>query len=245
MVSTYSLGRESILRALRETLQPLPYIHAMWEGGAAAFDRIDQWSDIDLIIDVEDGYVDQTIDIVKTTLAAISPIDLEYRLPEPTWHGHSQVFYRLTASGPYLLLDTVFIQHSSEDKFLEPGQHGNLVVHFDKSGVVKQIPRDKKIREELIASRLEAIPLLFDLFQILIHKEIHRKNWIEAIAFYNAYILRPLVELLRIHHKPERYNFSTRYIYYDLPSDVIRGLEDLYFVGDPSELHVKQNQAEA
>ena len=48
------LTRSAILTTLRQALEPLPYVHAMWEGGAAAFGRVDEWSDIDLQVDADD-----------------------------------------------------------------------------------------------------------------------------------------------------------------------------------------------
>ena len=39
--------RSSILTTLRAALEPLPYVHAMWEGGAAAFGGVNEWSDGD------------------------------------------------------------------------------------------------------------------------------------------------------------------------------------------------------
>ncbi|MBM2850070.1 MAG: hypothetical protein HW418_3012, partial [Anaerolineales bacterium] len=37
--------RSSILTTLRAALESLPYVHAIWESGAAAFGREDEWSD--------------------------------------------------------------------------------------------------------------------------------------------------------------------------------------------------------
>jgi len=48
-------SRDSIVRLLTEALRPLPYVHAFWEAGAAAFNRVDEWSDIDLYIVVDDA----------------------------------------------------------------------------------------------------------------------------------------------------------------------------------------------
>jgi hypothetical protein len=42
------ITHQDILTGLRQALEPLPYVNAMWEGGAAAFHRVDEWSDIDL-----------------------------------------------------------------------------------------------------------------------------------------------------------------------------------------------------
>jgi len=32
----------AILSTLRTTLEPFPFVHAMWEGGAAAFGRMEE-----------------------------------------------------------------------------------------------------------------------------------------------------------------------------------------------------------
>ena len=48
------LTRERVIQTLVVALKPLDYVHAFWEGGAAALNRIDEWSDIDLYLDVDD-----------------------------------------------------------------------------------------------------------------------------------------------------------------------------------------------
>jgi hypothetical protein len=41
------ITREVMLTTLRAALVPLPYVHAIWESGAAASGRVDEWSDGD------------------------------------------------------------------------------------------------------------------------------------------------------------------------------------------------------
>jgi hypothetical protein len=72
MDSPTFLTRQEILHALRQRLQPLPYVHAMWEAGAIAFDRVDQWSDIDLQFDVDDNHVEEAFAEVEHALATLS-----------------------------------------------------------------------------------------------------------------------------------------------------------------------------
>jgi hypothetical protein len=67
---------------------------------------------------------------------------------------------------------------------------------------------------------------------------------IEAVAFYQSYTLRPLVEGLRILHDPTRYRFHTRYVQYDFPADDVRRLGELFFVADVRELAAKRARAE-
>jgi hypothetical protein len=76
----------------------------------------------------------------------------------------------------------------------------------------------------------------FDLFQVLILKELNRGNEIEAFSYYLAYTYRPLVEVLRIKYCPYHHNFHNSYVYYDLPPEVVKRLHKLNFIADSEEL---------
>lgn len=238
------LTKNEIINALCEALEPLEFTHALWEGGAAAFERVDEWSDLDLLLDVDDERVGQTLQIIEKNLEKLSPIELKYEVPQPSWHGHSQVFYRLQNTSKYLLLDIAVIKHSNPNKFLQPELHGNVVIHFDKSEVVRPAPLDREELAARLIDRLAALKVTFELFQILTLKELNRGNLIEALNFYHNFTLKPLVEVLRIPHEPTRHGFYTRYIYYDMPAEVIQRLERLFFVTDGDDLMKKRQEAE-
>src|SRR5438093_8141170 len=87
MAQKTPLTRDSIIRALTSELRPLPYVHAFWEAGAAAFNRVDEWSDIDLYIVVDDTAVPQTFEIVEKTLSGQSPIRLKHEVSWPDVSG--------------------------------------------------------------------------------------------------------------------------------------------------------------
>lgn len=225
-----TLTRETILKTLVDDLQPRPEVLAMWEAGAAAFDRVDDWSDIDLQIVVEDDQVAGTFTRLVELLTQLSPIRIQYDLPQPTWHGHAQSFILLADTSPFLMLDLCVIKHSSPDKFLTPEIHGQAKFLFDKAGISNLPHLDRGQFQEETARRLPTLRLMFDLFQILTLKEIHRQNWLEALAFYQGYTLRPLVEALSYLYRPAHHHFHTRYVYYELPPQVIARLESFYFV---------------
>ncbi len=243
--SVAPVARETILTALRAALEPLDYTYAMWEGGAAAFGRVDEWSDIDVQIDVDDDRVEDAFAVIEETLQTLSPIELKYRVPEPTWHGHSQAFYRLRDASPFLLVDTAIMKHSSADKFLAREIHGQAVFHFDKSNLSSPQAFDWGGLKTRLRDRLAALRVTFEMFQILTLKELHRGNLLEALAFYHGYTLRPLVELLRIHYGPARHGFHTHYVYYDLPREVAQRLERLFLVTNGEEIRRKRGAAEA
>lgn len=239
------LTRQTILTTIRQALEPLPYIQAMWEGGAAAFGRVDEWSDIDLQIAADDAQVDQVLPLVEQIITSLSPISARYEIPQPAWHGHLQTFYQLEQASPFLMLDVVAMKVSATNRFLEREIHGRPVVHFDKIGFTAPPTWDAQGWQQQLEARKKQVKLLFHLFQPLILKELPRKNYIEALTFYHSYTLRPLVELLRIQYAPAHYNFASRYIYYDLPAGIVQRLEQLYFVATPTDLAAKQAQAVA
>ena len=153
----WPLKRDEILAALRAALEPLDYVHAMWEGGAASFGRVDQWSDIDLQVDTDDEHAPEIFAIVERALEELTTIEVKVEIPQPAWHGHHQAFYRLRDAGPFLQLDIVAVVHSNPNKFLETAIHGTPVVHFDKSGVTAPVKID--VEETLAKLRLTvAVP---------------------------------------------------------------------------------------
>ena len=85
--------------------------------------------------------------------------------------------------------------------------------------------------------------IVFDLFQVFVKKEIERGNPIEAIGYYLGATLRPLLEILRIHHNPVHYNFHTRYVYYELPESVTAVIEPLFYPADLDDLAEKHEAA--
>lgn len=238
------LTREVILSALRQALEPLDYVNAMWEGGAASFSRVDEWSDIDLQMDVADDHVDDVVRIAEAAMNQLSGIELKFEIPQPSWHGHYQAFYRLNNASPFLLIDFVVIKNSNPNKFLQPEIHNQPVVHFDKNGTVKWQPLERASFIERLRARAEFLRISFDIFQILTVKEINRGNSIEAMAFYHTYTLRPLVEALRLRYTPTRHNFHARYIQYEFPAEDTRRIEALFYPRDLDDLRAKRDEAE-
>jgi hypothetical protein len=244
MLNLPGLTKKQMIKALCAALEPLDFTHALWEGGAAAFGRTDQWSDLDILIDVDDEHVPETFQVIEETLNRLSPIEIKYEVPQPTWHGHNQVFYRMRDTSKFMLIDIVVIKHSNPNKFLQPEMHGEVIVHFDKSEVVQSIPLDKHQLTLKLKNRLDILKISFDLFQVLTLKELNRGNLIEALNYYHNFTLRPLVEVLRMPHVPTHHGFYTRYIYYDLPPDVLTKLESLFFIADGDDLWAKRQTAE-
>jgi hypothetical protein len=231
--------REKIVRTVVDVLKPLDFVNALWEGGAVAFNRLDEWSDIDICVDTDDDKVEEVFPVVERALEGIAPIELKYEVPFPPSHHYSQAFYRLKGTSEFLLIDLAVFKHSSEDKLLEPEIHGQSRFHFNKRNVVECPALKRKEFMEELKSRVGKIEKRFDMFKCFFSKQLSRGNYIEARELYARLVLDSLVEVLRMKHAPSRYTFKTYYVRYDLPPDVAGGLKDLYFVRDEKELKEK------
>jgi predicted nucleotidyltransferase len=236
--------RDDVVEVIIDSLRPLDAARAMWEQGAASFGRVDEYSDIDLCIISRDDGVEAVFGAVERALEKRFGISDRFRLPEPTWHGHSQAFYWLNGASKFLFVDMAVEKSSAKNRFLEYAMHGPPVVRMDKDGIISDDTPPAKETAKKLAARLESLKTTFRLFQVEVEKELKRGNGLEALAFYNGMTLRPLVEALRIKHCPHRAQFHTRYAYYDLPPAVWKRLEGLMFVSDAASIAGKRAEAE-
>lgn len=243
MTNKKRLTRETIVQTLVDALQPLDYVHAFYEGGAISYNRLDEWSDIDAYVVVNDDKADETFLVVEKTLKSLSPIKQKIDLPQTGWSGVSQAFYKLEDASEYLVIDFAVLKLSASEKFLEPKIHGPAMFHFNKNDKIQPTSLDKKTFIAKVNSRLKRLRARYDIFNSSVQKEINRGNYLEAVDLYHNLTLATLVEVLRIKHNPLHYDFRMRYVRYELPSKVIDKLRRLYFVRDEKDLQKKYAQA--
>ena len=236
-------GREEIVRTIVDALEPLDYVYALWEGGAVAFDRVDEWSDIDICVDAEDDRVKDAFPVVERALRSLAPIEQKYDVPAPSLGDYVQAFYRLEGTSRFMLIDFAVFRHSAEDKLLEPEIHGNSRFHFNKNNTIVIPHLDRSQLSDKLRKRLVQIQQRLEVFGCFVEKELNRRNDIEALDLYHRLVLGSLVEVLRIKYRPVRYDFKTRYVRYDLPKEVTQRLTDLYFVGDAGDIRNKSETA--
>lgn len=231
--------RIMIIDSLTDALEPLDWVYAFYEGGAIAFDRLDRWSDIDLYVVVKDDKIDETFVCVEKALKELSPLRLKYRVPQTGWPDVFQTFYKLTNANEYLLIDLAVLKLNTKEKFLEPEIHGMSVFYFNKGNIVKPESFDEEAFRGRMQDRLDRIRTRLELFGNFVQKEISRSNTIEAIGHYYALILSSLVEVLRMRYSMMHYDFGLRYVHHELPDEVVKKLENLYFVTDTKTLQTK------
>lgn len=237
------IDRGAVNQAVARALEPLDYVHALWEAGAASWDRVDRWSDIDLNVDADDDRVEDVFQSVDAALESLSRIEIRYAIPYPPSHNYAQVFYRLAGASPFLFVDLAVFRHSAADKFLQAEIHGPPVFLFNK-GETQANPLDHDALLSTIIERAERLRLRYGIFGCFVEKETHRGNWIEALGNYQRIVLDTLLELLRIRYHPLHFNFATRYVHYELPPRVVRRFARLSFVRDEEDLRRKSRAAD-
>ncbi len=242
-MSRAELTREHIVRTVTEALRPLDSVHALWEGGAASFERVDDWSDIDLYALVDDEMVEETVKAIEMALENMSPITQKYDVPHPPSEGLVHAFYRLEDASEYLLIDLAILKLSAPDKYLETEIHGKPVFYFSKSDAAASPRLDVDSLVRRLLERFERIQARFEMFRGFLQKEINRGNWLEALDLYRVLVLSSLVEVLRMKHHPLHYEFQLRYVYSELPPSVIQRLEHLSFVSDEQDLSDKVQES--
>jgi hypothetical protein len=235
--------RQALINRLAEAFEPRPEALAFWQGGSAAFGRGDEMSDLDLQLLVKDEFVEPARGLLEQTIRRAAPIEASYILPQPTWHGYWQGFYRLQGAGPYMLIDAVIMKESDQSLLTEPEIHGQAVVYFDRSGRVGRERADREKLRTAIGTRLGRARASAEIFHCFVDKELNRGRQLDALALYQSLVLAPLVETLRIIHDPFRFNFGSRYLDFCLSAEEIQELKSLSFVGSAGELIVKKEFA--
>jgi hypothetical protein len=231
--------RDRITTAVCEALEPLPAVLAAWEGGSAGFGAVDDYSDIDLNVLVDD---DVSLDLLYATaeesLGAVSPITASHFVPPGR-------YYKLRDGGEFLLLDLSFLRAGDADHALEVERHGRARPLFDKGGWLHPRPLDEDALTAKRDVRLRELQEWFIVSQSFVRKAVLRGQEVEALASFWGYTLRPLAELLRMRYCPVRWDFGVRYLDRDLPADVYSRFRDLVFVRDLAEIEAQLPKASA
>lgn len=237
--------RERLIATIRSALESAEYCRALWLGGSDATNQTDALSDIDVQAIVRDDAVQQVFAQAEQALAGLSPIARRYRVPEPSWHGHSQSFFVLRDCPPELMIDFTVVKSSSppSSRFLEVERHGHAKVLFDKDKLIAPVPLDRPKHEEKIRARFADLRDRVPMLAPLVIKAVRRENAPEAASMYHSIVLRGLVDMLRIVYCPDRFDFGLRYLRRDLPVGQAALVEGLALPSSLRQIELHTNLA--
>lgn len=132
--------REEFIIKFKNLLEKDNHIWCAWEGGSAATGYLDEYSDFDLGLICDDKKVEETFAKIEKYLTQNYGIKTKFRMPEPSWHGHSQCFYLLENTPEYFYVDLLIEKLSSGNRFMESDRHGKSIVWFDKKKLFDPTP---------------------------------------------------------------------------------------------------------
>lgn len=233
--------RQKVLQTIISALEPMPDVLAAWEGGSIANGSADQYSDIDLSI-YSKTPMPEILERVEVALAPFQVMHA-WRENKSAWGpGMLQRMLILKDSPEFFYVDVATFDGSNPKiiaDFFEIERHGNPVVHFDKNNIVKLTHTDPVALFERQKARLTEIKQVFPIYKTLVLKEIKRGKAIDAFAFYQNGLLRPLVEVLGMIHRPYKFDFGLRYLHKQFPAVVSELIQDLIYVPDLNSLPTK------
>ena len=212
------LDRTEIINKLREALEPLPYVYAFWLEGADAIGTVDEYSDIDFWVDFEDEYEEQAYEAVENALSELTEIDYKYVMR----HDHPKILqriYHLAGTSDYLMIDFCWQLHSrpkDEYTYIENDSIEAVTVVFDKDNIIRYKPLNPSDFEDWNKHRLEEAKYRRTQ-HIRAEKYVRRGQYLEAYAYYNRYVLEPLIDLLRLIYTPAYANYYLVHISQHIP----------------------------
>ena len=239
------MHREEILTEILKELRSYPQVNLIAEGGAKAFNRYDELSDIDLMVDAEDGTAGETVKKFEDFLEELTGISSVYNVHENSGIKDRQhKFYKLKDTDKFSIVDLFIVERSNPMKEMEKHIHGDLVIHYDKYDYLKDQTYDKELLQKKIDEFEYKYKSVFEFFLYQTEKEIIRGHYIDALAYYFDLTLKPLIRSLRVKYNPVHYNFELRYLYDELPEYLVKEIESLLSIADIDDLKIKLKMAE-
>ncbi len=228
-------NRIEAVAKIRDFVKSINEVTAAWEGGSIATGFSDDISDLDLYLVSEDDDKEKVLEKMKNFFESEFGIEKYFRLPEPTWHGFSQVFLKPNKTEELFYVDFLVINESSKNKMMEENRHGVGEVWVENSLIDTN---DTSLDEiENLCRSIYKRTITTDFILIIeVKKAIIRGIFSETQPQYLSFISRYLIPLLNIKYRPCKADFGMRYIYRDYDNDNYKMIENYLKVTSVEEI---------
>jgi hypothetical protein len=237
------ITRENILSHLVEGLQKHPEIIAMWLEGSDGTGSTDDYSDIDIVINVEDGFESAALSLCEERLNELSLLDLSYEELRHNPKKRYKVFHLKNTPEP-LFLDINVQSQSLNTQFVKQNDSEVPIVIFDKKSVIQFIDINETELNLYLKNRLYHLENTINQ-KARVEKYVIRNKFIEAMGYYHKFVVTPLIEILRIKYKPINHDYYIVCISKHLPKEVTLELEELYKVNSINDISIHVERAYA
>jgi hypothetical protein len=232
-----NINREKIISLIKDRFINMYQVHAYWLEGADGLNAVDEYSDIDIWLDVEDGYEEYIFKIAEEELSKLGKLDFKFNVD----HKHPKIqqnYYHIEGTSEYLIIDFC-IQSHSRDKNEVRFVKGDILefpkVIFDKADVISILVKDEEIDLSLIQNSIKEIESKYMQHSRVI-KYVERNNYPEAFIYYLKYVADPLVELIRLKYTPKYSYLHLIHISNHIPKEDVRLLEGYYKINSLEDI---------
>jgi hypothetical protein len=239
------MTRDELRAAIHTRLHECDAALAAWEAGSAAFGRADAYSDLDLGVLARTGTVDAVWQAVERGLEDVGGFSIRWQNPAHIFKGMTQRVYRPARGDRWPDLDVGVFQEDAEDLYLQPQRHGHATILFDRTptqrtagAILDQAAHRQRMREALHQEVLR-----WNLYRAFVEKELARGRTIDAFGFYIAFAIRPVLTVLGMLHRPDRFDYGFRYVKEEMPAEAVETIERLCYVASPGDLPGRLEQA--
>jgi len=232
------ITKENILAHLTEGLRKHPEVIAMWLEGSDGTGSSDEYSDLDIVLNVEDGFESAALSICEKQLQELAELDLSY---EELRHNPRKRYkvYHLIGTPESLLLDIDVQGSSIINPFVRQNDSEVPIVIFDKQASIQFVDVDEAEMNLHLLNRLYHLENTINQ-KARVEKYVRRNKFIEAMGYYQKFVVTPLIEILRIKYKPINHEYYIVCISKHVPKEITQQLEELYKVNSINDisLHV-------
>lgn len=231
--------RRQIIEDLKQKLSDNPSVSAFCLEGADAEEAVDQYSDLDMRIIVDESHSNEIFKIVESIISKDSPIDFKFELNRPQ-SKTNQALYHLKGTSKFFIID-IMIQECSDCPKIKANKK---LIMFDKIGVLSEQEPGPRQLNDYVKTRIENIESNASFRSIYLERELERGNFLESVGQYQKFILEKLVETLRLLYCPEKNDFYLKHLSKDLPAEIVSDVEDLYRINTINEIKEKKQKAD-
>ncbi|MBQ8799719.1 MAG: nucleotidyltransferase domain-containing protein [Lachnospiraceae bacterium] len=211
------MNRDTIITTLTELLKPEESVHALWLEGSDATRRLDEYSDIDICICVDEGSVDEVFQKIQETFTT-DYVHINYDDSE------RQMVFHVVGTNKYLMVDfNAYFYGKANTTFVTGDTIDVCKVLFDKKEIIQYKDYDPtegagdcdywKSESEYLFSQL-----------CRVEKYCLRGLYPEAFVYYQKYVVTPLVFTLRRKYTPTKIGYYMVHISDHIPQEEVKKL---------------------
>ncbi len=225
----------TVVDELKAKLEPNPTIHAMWIAGSVAEGYADEFSDVDIWLDIDDDKDQEVLLLIEEVLRSRGEVDVNFS--EGITPPFSHAVYHIAGTNPLHLVEITL--HSHSHKFGLFDRLRKIKVIFDKDDVTNFGDFDQTSYDKILSERKAFLIEKIEIGKLSVEKEIKRQQFSDAMHNYIFWLVEPIIELVRIKYSPLKITYNLKHASRDLPAEAVEEVESLYKVASLDDLHSK------